>query len=135
MAVRVASPATLRRVLTPPAKAGALAVAARIVREARDIAPVDTGEYRARMFARTTSTGAQAVASAQHSRYVEEGNRPKNSPDGRIRPRRAKALRFKPKGSATFIFRKSVKSYPGFHTMRDAARRVARRRGVRFRVR
>lgn len=53
---------------------------------------------------------------APYAGWQEEGVK------GPIVPKKAKALRFKPKGSSVFIFRKSVKGFPGAHFMRDALR-------------
>lgn len=66
-------------------------------------APVDSGRLR-RGIQTTLATGGgfvlTATSTAPHSRYVIEGRGPIVA--------RGRALRFKPKGSGTFIFRKSV---------------------------
>lgn len=63
-----------------------------------------------------------AVGSALHyAGWQEEGVK------GPIFPKRAKVLRFKPKGSATFIFRPSVKGFAGAFYLRDAYRSLSRK--------
>jgi hypothetical protein len=46
---------------------------------------------------------------------------------GPIYPVRAKALRFKPKGSASFVFAKFVRGFPGAHFMRSAYNQLTQR--------
>lgn len=48
-----------------------------------------------------------------------------NDGTGPIYPRRAKFLRFKPKGSNTFVFAKRTKGVPAARFMEKAARRIS----------
>ena len=41
---------------------------------------------------------------------------------GPVYPRKAKVLRFRPKGSSVFIFRPMTRGFPGAHYLRDAYR-------------
>lgn len=43
-----------------------------------------------------------------------------NGVKGPIRPRRAKVLRFKPKGSKTFVFARQVKGFTGIYYLTNA---------------
>lgn len=50
----------------------------------------------------------------EYAIYQEEGVR------GPVYPRRAKVLRFKPKGASQFVFARFTKGFPGAHYLRDA---------------
>lgn len=50
----------------------------------------------------------------EYAIYQEEGVR------GPVYPRRAKVLRFKPKGASSFVFARFTKGFPGVHYLRDA---------------
>lgn len=74
---------------------------------------VDTGYLRNQIQSDVRVTGSRVIGKvtshAPYSRFVHGGTGiygPRGRP---IVPRRARYLRFKPKGSATFVFTKSVK--------------------------
>lgn len=50
----------------------------------------------------------------EYAIYQEEGVR------GPIYPKRAKVLRFKPKGASSFVFARYTKGFAGVHYLRDA---------------
>lgn len=55
----------------------------------------------------------------QYARYQEHGIGP-------VYPVRAKVLRFKPKGSNTFVFARRTRGFEGAHFMRDAYRAITK---------
>lgn len=55
----------------------------------------------------------------EYAIYQEEGVR------GPVYPRRARVLRFKPKGALSFVFARSTKGFPGAHYLRDAYRALS----------
>lgn len=88
---------------------------------------VDTGAMRqsvnSRQIRQTATSVTHRVATnvGKYPEYQEDGTGP-----GRIYPKRAKVLRFKPKGSKVFIFAKSVAPVKGAHFMRKALRQLTR---------
>lgn len=88
--------------------------AARVVAaRARAYAPRDTGALAASINARVISKGVVTSYSVgSNLPYAEWQN--KGVPH-RIYPVRAKALRFKPKGSNVFVFAKSTRGVPATH--------------------
>lgn len=66
----------------------------------------------------------QVRSDMPYSGYQEFGRGP-------VRPIRAKALRFQPKGLNAFVFAKYVKADPGGHFFRRALRRISTRDFVR----
>lgn len=86
---------------------------------------VDTGAMRQTLNSqqiRQTATSVTHRVSTnvgKYAEYQEEGTGP-----GRIYPKRAKVLRFKPKGSKAFIFATSVAPVKGAHFMRKALQRL-----------
>lgn len=80
---------------------------------------IDTGALRqsivSERYRNSTSRVTYLVGSElEYARWQEEGVR------GPIYPRRARVLRFKPKGSSAFIFRPKVSGFSGAHYLRDA---------------
>lgn len=67
----------------------------------------------------TSVTHRVSTNVGKYAEYQEEGTGP-----GRIYPKRAKYLRFKPKGSKVFIFAKSVAPVKGAHFMRKALQQL-----------
>jgi hypothetical protein len=88
--------------------------------DAKRLAPVDTGALRQsiRSYPLSVSSGHSTYrveATTRYAYWQHEGVR------GPIYPRRAKVLRFKPKGAAGFIFRPSVSGFPGTFYLTKAA--------------
>lgn len=78
---------------------------------------VNTGKLRQSIHAQKISATATEVvweiaSRLPYSGYQHEGVQ------GPIYPRRAKALRFKPKGSGVYIFAKSVKGFEGIYYLK-----------------
>lgn len=121
MAVRVTlDSAALARVVEDAADASLEAAAGVTVNRARiNLAAAgrrDTGALAQSIQARRETAFRWTVGSFLHyAIYQEEGVR------GPIYPRRAKFLRFKPKGATSFVFARSVRGFPGAHYLRDAA--------------
>lgn len=85
---------------------------------------VDKGALRqsvqSQRLAQTKRSVTYRVGSDQfYAHWTHEGNGP-----GRIYPRVAKALRFKPKGQQLFVFAKSVKSFPGVPWLKRAVKEL-----------
>ena len=82
---------------------------------------VDTGALRNSITVRQASSGAGRVTYQVGSdlRYALPQHQGVKGP---VLPRRAKVLRFKPKGSNTFIFRPQTKGFKGVPYLRDALR-------------
>lgn len=92
-----------------------------IIRKGR----VDTGRLRDSIEVkvdRQTNTEAMysVGSSVPYARYQEEGIGP-------VYPRRAKVLRFKPKGSSTFVFAHRTRGFKGAFFMREAWRSLRTR--------
>lgn len=113
-----------RRLLNPylmqvtDASASRAARAATI--RARVRAPYRTGTLAKSIVARRTVntpdlTSYMIGSNVDYAGFQEEGVL------HRIYPRKAKALRFKPKGSNVFVFAKSTRGVPAVHYLRDAA--------------
>lgn len=82
---------------------------------------VRTGKMLNRVEVREVGPGRFQVRSDEpYTRYQEFGRGP-------VRPVRAKALRFKPKGANYFVFAKYVKPDPGGHFFARALRLMRRR--------
>lgn len=62
-------------------------------------------------------THIKVVSGAPYTIYQEKGIGP-------VRPTKAKALRFKPKGSGTFVFAMRTKGFPGAHFFGKAFRAI-----------
>lgn len=91
----------------------------RVTLLAKAKANVDTGRMRAQI--RSEMSGGKIVTGtiispAEYTPYVHEGRGP-------VYPKRAKALRFKPKGSSAFVFAKKVKGYKGNPFLTDALKK------------
>ncbi len=87
---------------------------------------VDTGQMRNATIAETavvdgTQITARVVVEADHAIYQHEGTA--NDGQGTIVPRRAKVLRFKPRGG-TFVFRPEVSGVKGVPFLTDAMERL-----------
>lgn len=86
---------------------------------------VDTGAMRQsvnnQQIRQTPTSVTQRVATnvGKYPEYQEKGTGP-----GRIYPKRAKVLRFKPKGGGAFIFATSVAPVKGAHFMRKALQQL-----------
>lgn len=99
-------------------------VGSRVEVECQAFAPVDTGRLQNRITSGTVrvsrrSAAVRVEARAGYSLFVEEGTGIFGPTGAPITPKRARVLRFKPKGSARFVFARSVKGQPGQHFMRD----------------
>lgn len=96
----------------------------RVLTRAKELVGVDTGRLRASLTIQSamTADGPTAVVGTRvdYARYHHDGTGVYGPTGQRIRPRRAKALRFKPKGSSVFIFRASVKGSRPNPFLRDA---------------
>lgn len=84
---------------------------------AKQKANVDTGKMRSRINGEVIVRGKRVrgriESPAEYTKYVHEGRGP-------VRVKKAKALRFKPKGSSAFIFRMKVGPYEGNPFLVDA---------------
>jgi hypothetical protein len=91
---------------------------------AKTLAPVDKGglkgSIRTEMITRNGLPVAKVGSRAFYARWVHEGTGVFGPYKQRIFPRRAKMLRFMPKGSGTFIFRYSVAGQKGVKYLKDA---------------
>lgn len=75
---------------------------------------VDTGKMHETIHQQEQTPYQRAVTSNLHyTIYQEKGIGP-------VRPVKAKALRFKPKGSGTFVFAMRTKGFPGAHFFQKA---------------
>lgn len=91
-------------------------------RRAQQNAPVDTGRLRdsIKVYKRTTAppmTTYDVGPTVEYGLYQEKGTRGSVARPGGV-------LRFKPKGSGVFIFRKRTGPVRARHFMRDAYRRL-----------
>jgi hypothetical protein len=110
--------ATLNRFLVETTNALALSVSNLIVNRARHNIMADdlinTGallrSVEARLVSKTPNGTTYLVGSDLPQGHYQEVGYPY-----RIYPKRAKALRFKPKGSSTYIFRASTRGYDAHH--------------------
>lgn len=100
----------------------------RIVNEAKRTAPVDNGTYRASLqFAVLTRGGTVVLrvgSDLHYAEYIAKGTGiygPKRRP---IRPIHRKFLKFKPKGSRTYVFARQVKGSPPNPHLINAVRSV-----------
>jgi hypothetical protein len=80
---------------------------------------VDTGAMRAQLVGRRISGGAGGVwyevgSPVPYAIYQHQGVQ------GPIYPRRAKVLRFKPSGSSSYVFARSVSGFKGVPFLTDA---------------
>lgn len=80
---------------------------------------IDTGLLRQSIVAERVRSSNNSVtyrvgSPLDYAIYQEEGVR------GPIYPRRARVLRFRPKGGGAYIFRPYVSGFPGAHYLRDA---------------
>lgn len=82
---------------------------------------VGTGKMLNRVAVREVGPARYQVRSDEPYSYWQEHGR------GPVRPIRAKALRFKPKGMNAFVFAKYVRPDPGGHFFRRALSRLSRR--------
>lgn len=117
--------ATLRRVANKTAdRAASRAASVSQMRVKEGIALTDrirTGKMLNSIEVREVGPARFQVRSDEpYSGYQEFGR-------GAVRPIRAKALRFKPKGSNSFVFAKYVKPDPGGHFFQRALARLSRR--------
>lgn len=93
---------------------------------------VDTGQMRNGITAAAprvqgSKASVTVTSTAEHSRAQHDGTGI-FGPSGRpIVPRRARVLRFRPKGSATFVFAPSVRGVKGTPFMADALKRISPR--------
>lgn len=85
---------------------------------------VDTGRLRASIdtvpIKRAGMPGARIGSKVKYALWVHEGTGLYGPKHARIRPKRARYLRFKPRGARRFIFRKSVKGMRPNPYLRDA---------------
>ena len=99
---------------------------------------VTVEEGRAKLFGRkmiAVRSNAGQGEPAMLPRWLNHGTGiygPRKKP---IRPVRAKYLRFKPKGSGVYVYRKSVRGIKPRTYMADAAATIGERRGLSFRGR
>ncbi|MDQ8708202.1 HK97 gp10 family phage protein [Streptomyces sp. LHD-70] len=98
-------------------------------RDARRLAPRDTGVLKASIRVTVTAEPARERVRARigstldYALYQEEGTGiygPRGTP---IRPKRAKYLRFKPKGARGFVFAKQVRGSRAHHYLVRALQR------------
>lgn len=106
-------------------KSAAERAAARTVARAKARAPVDTGVGRASISYRERKDGFMRWSfvigtSKKYMLYQEYGTKGSVARPGGV-------LRFKPKGSSVFIFRKKTGPVPAKHFLRDAVRDVSTR--------
>lgn len=108
-------------------------VADQIIATAQRLAPVDTGRYRAGFAKRQVTTlrgvGWQVYNPVEYAPYIEEGTKPHI-----IRPRKAKALRFKIGGRIVFA---QIVHHPGTkaqHILSKATRQVGAAAGYNVRL-
>lgn len=96
------------------------------VTAAKRRAPVDLGALKASIGMSTLHTRQKTVirigTNLQYGLYQELGTGVYGPKHRRIRPKRAKFLRFKPKGSKDFVFARSVAGSPAHHYLRRALR-------------
>lgn len=108
----------------------AIKTAQRVERAAKQFAPSETGNLRRSINRmpvqiRGLHVRVKVATTCGYGLFVEEGTGI-YGPSGRpIRPKRAKLLAFKPRGSSHIITVKSVKGQPGQHFMRNALLSVA----------
>lgn len=104
--------AALRAWIETEVAGGVLAAAGRVRDQAKAVITaagrVDTGQMRNAIVAEVNRTEGNAVvgrvtAESEHAAYQHEGT------PAEIVPRRAKVLRFRPRGSSTFVFAPSVR--------------------------
>jgi hypothetical protein len=95
-----------------------------VERAAKSLVPVDKGglkgSIRTEMVTRNGAPAAKVGSRAFYARWVHEGTGIFGPHKQRIFPKRAKVLRFMPKGSATFIYRYSVAGQKGVKYLKDA---------------
>jgi hypothetical protein len=91
---------------------------------------VDTGRLRASINTQLTERGGMLVVlvgtNVRYARWVHDGTGLYGPRGTRIRPRRAKRLRFSPKGSGVIIYRRSVKGMIGNPFLANALRAAGR---------
>lgn len=92
---------------------------------ARATAPADTGHLRASVTSGVHNRGSSVVgrvsSSLDYAIYQEKGTGI-YAGKGPIRPKKAKVLAFRPKGSAKMVFAKEVKGTPATHFLEKALR-------------
>lgn len=105
-------------------------VTAALVLRSRELAPIDTGDLRrsirsedARMVRPTRATG-RVVAWAAYARFQHEGTGLYGPRRARIRPKRAKVLRFYWKKVRAVVFTPSVRGSPATKFMVRAMQEV-----------
>lgn len=89
---------------------------------------VDTGQMRNATVAEVVRTNGneisgRVVVEADHAIYQHEGTAGDGA--GTIVPRRARVLRFRPRGSSTFVFTPQVRGVKGVPFLTDALERLS----------
>lgn|SRR5512144_2501453 len=103
---------------------GVLRMSKKVERKAKRLAPVDKGQLRASITSHIVFRGGIPIGrigtNVKHAVWVHQGTGiygPRGVP---IRPKTAKVLVFKPKGSTKNLYVKSVKGMKGRPFLRDA---------------
>ena len=103
------------------ARTGARSIRRRVRSNIVQAGRVDTGEMIRSIKAEQAGNGRWKVYTRlPYAKYQEHGIGP-------VTPKRAKALRFKPKGSGVFVFAQRTRGFPGAHFFRDAFRSASLR--------
>lgn len=112
-----------------PIVRGVLRMSKKVERKAKRLSPVDKGQLRASITSQIVFRGGIPIGrvgtNVKHARWVHEGTGiygPRGVP---IRPKTAKVLVFKPKGSTKNVYVKSVKGMKGRPFLRDALKVLA----------
>lgn len=132
MKVRITwNEAEFRRILDTQTVPQAVWRAAGKVRDRakRNITRVNTGALRNSITAQRLRGGKAGVwyevgSNLPYAIFQHEGT-PQSNPGGLIYPRRATVLRFKPKGSNTYVFAKKVHGIQGTPYLTDALRSLS----------
>lgn len=132
MADFTVDPSAIRRIFADqsgPVGREMTRVALRVQNRAKQLAPVDTGRLRASITHELRVVNDVVIAvvgtNVEYARIVHEGRGPITTRRARgLAPNGPKALRFKPKGGGSFIFRKSVGPAEAQPFLRDALRDV-----------
>lgn len=124
--------ANIRKMFSDPKGSlarGVFRMSKKVERRAKRLAPVDKGQLRASITSHVVFRGGLPIGrigtNVKHALWVHNGTGiygPRGVP---IRPKTAKVLVFKPKGSTKNVYVKSVKGMKGRPFLRDALKVLA----------
>lgn len=112
-----------------PVARGILRMAKKVERQAKRLAPVDKGQLRASITSNIAYRAGLPIGrvgtNVKHAIWVHNGTGIYGPRGMRIRPKTAKFLKFKPKGSNKFVYAKSVRGMKARPFLRDALKVIA----------